>query len=75
MNPEACRFIIKKMARRIGLKGVSGHSLRVGGAMSLAERGVDLVKMQPAGRWSSPGLPAHHAQGIQDSVMAEFDTA
>ena len=75
MNPEACRFIIKKMARRIGLEGVSGHSLRVGGAMSLAERGVDLVKMQLAGRWSSPGLPAHYAQGIQDAVMQEFDTA
>ena len=54
MNPEACRFIIKKMARRIGLKGVSGHSLRVGGAMSLAERGVDLVKMQLAGPLEQP---------------------
>ena len=75
LNPEACRFIIKKMARRIGLKGVSGHSLRVGGAMSLAERGVDLVRMQLAGRWSKPDLPAHYAQGIQDSVMQEFDTA
>ena len=74
MNPEACRFIIKKMARRIGLKGVSGHSLRVGGAMSLAERGVDLVKMQLAGRWSSPGLPAHYAQGFRTPSWPSLTT-
>ena len=75
MNPEACRFVIKKMAARIGLKGVSGHSLRVGGAQSMAARDVSLPRMQLAGRWSSPNLPAHYAKGIQDSVMREFDPA
>ena len=41
---------------------VSGHSLRVGGAQSLASAGVSLVEMQFAGRWRSPVMPGRYAQ-------------
>ena len=42
---------------------VSGHSLRVGGAQSLAAGGASLVEMQQAGRWQSPSMPGHYAKG------------
>ena len=39
----------------VGIGGrVSGHSLRVGGAQSLAVGGASLVELQTAGRWQSP---------------------
>ena len=41
-----------------GIEGrVSGHSLRVGGAQSLAAAGASIVEMQTAGRWQSPSMP------------------
>ena len=36
---------------------VSGHSLRVGGAQSLAAAGASVVEMQTADRWQSPSMP------------------
>ncbi len=41
---------------------VSGHSLRVGAAQSLAQAGTSLVEMQQAGRWESPSMPGHYAR-------------
>ena len=45
---------------KAGVEGrVSGHSLRVGGALqSLAAAGASIVEMQTAGRWQqSPSMP------------------
>ncbi|MCY4224295.1 MAG: tyrosine-type recombinase/integrase [Bacteroidetes bacterium] len=42
---------------------VSTHSLRVGSAQSLAQRGASLVEMQEAGRWKSPSMPASYSRG------------
>ena len=38
---------------------VSGHSLRVGSAQSLAAAGAGLVELQEAGDWQAPTMPAH----------------
>ena len=58
------RRIIIRRARDAGVKGrVSGHSLRVGSAQSLATAGASLVEMQLAGRWQSPTMPGRYAQG------------
>lgn len=55
------RSIIIPRAQDAGIKGrISGHSLRVGGARSLA--GASLVEMQLAGRWRSPVMPGCYAQ-------------
>ena len=35
---------------------VSGHSLRVGSAQSLATAGASVVELQTAGRWQSPSI-------------------
>ena len=45
--------------------GYPVHSLRVGGAQSLAAGGASLVEMQTAGRWQSPAMPGHYARGTR----------
>ena len=37
---------------------ISGHSLRVGSAQSLAAAGAGLVELQQAGDWKAPQMPA-----------------
>ena len=64
LGERSIRRIIIDRARNAGVKGrVSGHSLRVGGAQSLASAGASLAEMQTAGRWSSPVMPGRYAQG------------
>ena len=60
---DGARKTIKCRAREAGVTGViSGHSLRVGSAVSLAQAGASVVDMQVAGRWKSPRMPAHYAR-------------
>ncbi len=60
---DGARKIIKRRAREAGVEGViSGHSLRIGSAVSLAQAGASVVDMQVAGRWKSPRMPAHYAR-------------
>ena len=59
----SARRIVKKRADAAGVKGfISGHSLRVGSAVSLAQAGASVVDMQVAGRWKSAAMPAHYAK-------------
>ncbi len=46
-----------------GIGRISGHSLRVGSAISLARAGASLVELQQAGRWKSPEMPARYTRG------------
>lgn len=60
--PNSIRRIIVARATAAGVKGfISGHSLRVGSAVSLAKAGATVVDMQVAGRWKSAQMPAHYA--------------
>ena len=64
LTTRSIRRIITQWARAAGVDGrVSGHSLRVGSAQSLATAGASLVEMQVAGRWQSPNMPGYYAQG------------
>ena len=64
MNVDSLREIIKQRCEAIGIdEGVSGLSLRIGGAQSLAAGGASLVELQIAGRWTSPEMPGHYARG------------
>ncbi len=64
LSDRSVRRIITRWGSAAGAKGrVSGHSLRVGGAQSLASAGASLVEMQLAGRWRSPAMPGRYAQG------------
>ena len=72
---DGVRKIIKRRARAAGLKGnISGHSLRVGSAVSLAQAGASVVNMQVAGRWKSPQMPAHYARAelVEQGAIARF---
>ena len=64
ITPRAIRTIIKTRAAAAGIAGrISGHSLRVGSAQSLAAAGASVVEMQTAGRWLSPSMPGRYARG------------
>ena len=64
LSVDAIRTIIKASISEAGFEGrYSGHSLRVGSAKSLAERGASLVGMMQDGRWNSPKMLVHYASG------------
>ena len=59
----SARQIIKARARAAGVEGfISGHSLRVGSAVLLAQARAPVIDMQNAGRWKSPQMSAHYAK-------------
>ena len=62
LSPLSIRRILKTRAQQAGIEGVSGHSLRVGAAQSMAVGGATLVDMQIAGRWKSSQMPARYAK-------------
>lgn len=60
---DALRAIIKRCAERVGIsEKISTHSLRIGTAVSLVQRGATLPELQVEGRWESPNMPAHYAR-------------
>ena len=64
LGVRTVRAIITRRARDVGVEGrVSGHSLRIGAAQSLAAAGASVVEMQTAGRWTSPTMPGRYARG------------
>lgn len=75
LTVDGVRKIIKRRARQAGLEGnISGHSLRIGSAVSLAQAGASVVNMQVAGRWKSPQMPAHYARAelVEQGAIARF---
>ena len=63
LSARSLRTIIARRAKVAGVPGrVSGHSLRVGSAQSLAAAGASVVEMQQAGRWKSPSMPGQYAR-------------
>ena len=75
LTDDGVRRIIKSSAARVGLSDkVSGHSLRIGTTVSLAQAGATLVDIQTAGRWKDPGMPAYYAraQFAERGAIARF---
>lgn len=75
LGVNGARIAIKARARAAGVEGlISGHSLRVGSAVSLAQAGASVVDMQVAGRWKSPQMPAHYARAelSEEAGVARF---
>lgn len=66
--------IVASRAGQVGIVGATGHSLRVGGAQSLAAVGADIVQIQHAGHWKSPVMAAHYsrAQAQAHGPVAKF---
>ena len=75
LHSHSARRIIQKRSRAAGVDGfISGHSLRVGSAVSLAQAGATVVDMQVAGRWKSSQMPAHYAKAelAERGAIARF---
>ena len=75
LHPHSARRIIQKRSRAAGVDGfISGHSLRVGSAVSLAQAGATVVDMQVVGRWKSSQMPAHYAKAelAERGAIARF---
>lgn len=75
LTANSIRLILKKRAKAAGIEGrISGHSLRVGAAQSLAAMGATQVELQIAGRWTSPEMPAKYARKMsaQQSCVARL---
>ena len=75
LTTVSARRIIQRRAHAAGVEGfISGHSLRVGSAVSLAQAGATVVDMQVAGRWKSSQMPAHYAKAelAERGAIARF---
>ena len=75
LTTVSARRIIQKRAQVAGVEGfISGHSLRVGSAVSLAQASATVVDMQVAGRWKSSQMPAHYAKAelAERGAIARF---
>ena len=75
LTTVSARRIIQRRARDAGVEGfISGHSLRIGSAVSLAQAGATVVDMQVAGRGKSSQMPAHYAKAelAERGAIARF---
>ena len=75
LTSRSARRQITYWAELAGVEGfISGHSLRVGSAVSLAQGGASVVDMQVAGRWKSSTMPAHYAKAelAERGAIARF---
>ena len=75
LTARSARRQITYWAELAGVEGfISGHSLRVGSAVSLAQAGASVVDMQVAGRWKSSQMPAHYAKAelAERGAIARF---
>lgn len=75
LSDRSARDIIKRWANLAGIEGrISGHSLRVGSAVSLAKNGASIAEMQEAGRWESKDMPGHYArvQEAEKGAIARY---
>lgn len=79
LHPYAVTRTLKALAKKAGLdsvlcENISGHSMRVGAALDMAENGIDLVPIMHAGGWKSPNMVVRYTQQIslQKSGMAQL---
>lgn len=63
LGVKGAREAIRRRATEAGVAGcISGHSLRIGSAASLAEAGATVKEVQQAGRWQGPTMPARYVR-------------
>ncbi len=54
---------LKRISKKAGVDiSVTGHSPRVGGAVSMAEASVSMTKIQNSGGWKSAAMPARYTE-------------
>ncbi len=64
LSPNTVRRVLHQRTKAAGVESrISGHSARVGSAQDRAAAGAELTELMDAGRWQSPAMPAHYAEG------------
>ena len=76
LGTNGARRAVKSYAEAAGIEGASGHSLRIGTAQELAQRGANLAELMTAGRWESADQAAHYvkAQSAAKGAVARLLT-
>lgn len=62
LGANGARRAIKSYAEVAGIERASGHSLRVGTAQELAQRGANLAELMTAGRWENADQAATYVR-------------
>ena len=63
LGVKGAREAIRRRATEAGVtSSISGHSLRVGSAVSLVEAGATVKEVQQAGGWQGPTMPARYVR-------------
>ena len=63
LGVKGARDAIRRWATKAGIEGsISGQSLRIGSAVSLAEAGATVKEVQQAGRWKEAIMPAQYVR-------------
>ena len=63
LGVKGAREAIRRRATEAGVTStISGHSLRMGSAISLAEAGATVGEVQQAGGWQGPTMPARYVR-------------
>lgn len=75
LETTTVRRVIKEAARRCGLRSeqvaaFSGHSMRVGAAQDLLQRGFDTAAIMRAGGWKSVNVLARYLEKAEQNVWA-----
>ena len=67
LGVKGAREAIRRRATEAGVTStISGHSLRIGSAISLAEAGATVKEVQQAGRWQGPTMPARYVREMPE---------
>jgi len=69
LSPAAVGNIFKSVARHIkmtpeDIRGVSGHSIRVGATQDLLALNIDLASVMQAGRWKTNRMPMRYGEHV-----------
>jgi integrase len=69
LSPAAVGNIFKSVAKFIkmapgDIRGVSGHSIRVGATQDLLALNIDLASVMQAGRWKSHRMPMRYGEHV-----------
>lgn len=75
LETTTVRRVIKEAAQRCGLRAdqvasFSGHSMRVGAAQDLLQRGFDTAAIMRAGGWKSVNVLARYLEKAEHNVWA-----
>lgn len=74
LSPRQIARRLAALGEKADIKGLSGHSGRVGMAVELVRRGASTTSVQQAGGWKDPAMVARYARSVQaeDGAVARF---